>query len=85
MQGIIALMLEAVSTSETSANFYQTTRRNITEYSHPQVSEFLVDEVSLHTQRYTNLTCVVGFVYVTFKTQREKINKRNVVLLFCCL
>jgi hypothetical protein len=27
----IALMMEAVSTSETSANFYQTTRRNIPE------------------------------------------------------
>jgi hypothetical protein len=31
---IIALMMEAVSTSETSVNFYQTTRRNIPEDSH---------------------------------------------------
>jgi hypothetical protein len=30
----IALMKEAVSTSETSANIYQTTRRNIVEDSH---------------------------------------------------
>jgi hypothetical protein len=30
----IALMMEAVRTSETSANFYQTTRRNIPEDSH---------------------------------------------------
>jgi hypothetical protein len=31
---VIALMMEAVSTSQTSANFYQTTRRNIPEDSH---------------------------------------------------
>jgi hypothetical protein len=30
----IAVMMEAVSTSETSVNFYQTTRRNIPEDSH---------------------------------------------------
>jgi hypothetical protein len=30
----IALMMEAVSTSETLVNFYQTTRRNIPEDSH---------------------------------------------------
>jgi hypothetical protein len=30
----IALMMEAVNTSETSVNFYQTTRRNIPEDSH---------------------------------------------------
>jgi hypothetical protein len=30
----IALKMEAVSTSETSVNFYQTTRRNIPEDSH---------------------------------------------------
>jgi hypothetical protein len=28
------MMMEAVSTSETSVSFYQTTRRNIPEYSH---------------------------------------------------
>jgi hypothetical protein len=31
---LIALMMEAASTSETSVNFYQTTRRNIPEDSH---------------------------------------------------
>jgi hypothetical protein len=31
---IIALMMKAVSTSETSVNFYQTTRRKIPEHSH---------------------------------------------------
>jgi hypothetical protein len=30
----ISLMTEAVSTSETSVNFYETTRRNITEDNH---------------------------------------------------
>jgi hypothetical protein len=34
----IALMMEAVSTSETSVNFYQTTRRNNPEDSHPRPS-----------------------------------------------
>jgi hypothetical protein len=31
---IIRAMMEAASTSETSVNFYQTTRRNISEDSH---------------------------------------------------
>jgi hypothetical protein len=31
---LIALMMEAASTPETSANFYQTTRRNSSEDSH---------------------------------------------------
>jgi hypothetical protein len=31
---IIALMMEATSTSETTVNFYQTIRRNNPEYSH---------------------------------------------------
>jgi hypothetical protein len=39
----IALMMAAVSTSETSINFYQTTRRNVPEDSH------------LHTCRCENL------------------------------
>jgi hypothetical protein len=34
----IALMMEAASTSETSVNFYQTTRRNNPEDSHLQAS-----------------------------------------------
>jgi hypothetical protein len=33
-RGLIALMMEAASTSETSVNFYQTTRRNNLEDSH---------------------------------------------------
>jgi hypothetical protein len=33
----IALMLEAESTSETSVNFYQTTRHNITKDGHLQL------------------------------------------------
>jgi hypothetical protein len=32
---LIALMMEAASTSETSVNVYQTTRRNNPEDSHP--------------------------------------------------
>jgi hypothetical protein len=41
--GLIALMMEAASTSEMSVNFYQTTRRNNPEDSH------------LHTRRCENL------------------------------
>jgi hypothetical protein len=40
---LIALMMEVTSTSETSVNFYQTTRRNKAEDSH------------LHTRRCENL------------------------------
>jgi hypothetical protein len=40
---IIALMMEAASTSETPVNFYKTTRRNIPEDGH------------LHTRRRENL------------------------------
>jgi hypothetical protein len=40
---IIALMMEAESTSETSVNFYKTTRRNNPEDNH------------LHTRRRENL------------------------------
>jgi hypothetical protein len=34
LRSLIALMMEAVSTSETSKNFHQTTRRNIQHDSH---------------------------------------------------
>jgi hypothetical protein len=37
---IIALMMEAVSTSETSATFYQTARRNIPEDSHLNLASY---------------------------------------------
>jgi hypothetical protein len=35
---MIILMMEAASTSETSVNFYQTTRRNTPEDSHLHIS-----------------------------------------------
>jgi hypothetical protein len=38
---IIAMLVEAINTSETSVNFYQTTRRNNAEDSHLQVREKL--------------------------------------------
>jgi hypothetical protein len=40
---LIALMMEAASTSETSVHFYHTTRRNIPE------------DIQLHTRRRENL------------------------------
>jgi hypothetical protein len=43
-QVLIALMMEAESTSETSENFYQITRRNNPEYSHIQIKLLLYVE-----------------------------------------
>jgi hypothetical protein len=43
LRSLIAVMMEATSTSETSVNFYQTTRRNNPEDSH------------LHNRRRENL------------------------------
>jgi hypothetical protein len=40
-EAMIALMMEAVSISETSVNCYQTTRRNIQEESHVQREDIL--------------------------------------------
>jgi hypothetical protein len=42
---LIALMIEAVSTSETSVNFYQTTRRNIPEDSNLQLLYDLISKM----------------------------------------
>jgi membrane-bound lytic murein transglycosylase MltF len=50
-RAMIALMMEAVRSSETSVNFYQTTRRNIPEDSH------------LHTRRRENLKSHYYFIY----------------------
>jgi hypothetical protein len=41
--GLVALMMESASTSKTSVNFYQTTRRNIPE------------DIHVHTRRRENL------------------------------
>jgi hypothetical protein len=38
---VIALMMEAVSNSETSVSFYQTARHNIPEHSHLQICKIL--------------------------------------------
>jgi hypothetical protein len=44
-----ALMVEAVSTSETSVNFYQTTRRNISEDIHCNTFSVIKEEPHLRT------------------------------------
>jgi hypothetical protein len=46
MDNIIALMMEAASISETSVNFYPTTRRNIPEDSHLYI--FRRDNLKFH-------------------------------------
>jgi hypothetical protein len=43
--GLITLMMEAVSTSETSVNFYQTTRRSIPEDSLLQLYTYLQEMI----------------------------------------
>jgi hypothetical protein len=74
-------MMEAVSTSETSVNFYQTTRRNIPENSH------------LHTPRRENLqshhevslsSCVLcpEHMYISLQVLREHWQSRLVGLVW---
>jgi hypothetical protein len=48
-------MMEAVSTSETSVNFYETTRRSIPDGYH------------LHTRRRENLKSNLGYINKTGK------------------
>jgi hypothetical protein len=50
---MIALMMEAASTSETSVNFYQTTRRNNLEDSHPHDLEYLIQNATQMWQKLT--------------------------------
>jgi hypothetical protein len=44
---LIALMMEAASTSETSVNFYQTKRLNIPEYIHLRQSIYQEERCSM--------------------------------------
>jgi hypothetical protein len=59
-------MMEAVSTSETSVNFYETTRRNIPEDSHLHIrrrenlkyhrdKDYIPEDSHLHTRRRESL------------------------------
>jgi hypothetical protein len=63
---VITLMMEAANTSETSVNFYQTTRRNNSEDSHLQLyrsvtySNFFADErITTSENPVSKLTCVM--------------------------
>jgi hypothetical protein len=53
---VIALMMEAVSTSETSMNFYETARRNIPEDNHLQ------QKISLTIGIYRKYSVIMAFV-----------------------
>jgi hypothetical protein len=55
IRAMIVLMMEAVSTSETSVNLYQTTRRNISEDSGCRVFCMLVS-----VQRCCSLRCLLS-------------------------
>jgi hypothetical protein len=61
---IIRAMMEAVRTSETSVNFYQSTRRNIPE------------EIHLHTRRRENLKSRKLVDSVPFAYSRISISRR---------
>jgi hypothetical protein len=50
IRAIIALMMEAVSTSEMSVNFYETTRRNIPEDGHLHICNELRNNMSEEEQ-----------------------------------
>jgi hypothetical protein len=52
---IIALIMEAASTSETSVNFYRTTRRNNPEHSHLQCGKSFLS-LSLKIESHNNST-----------------------------
>jgi hypothetical protein len=49
-------MMEAVSTSETSVNFHQTTRRNNPEDSHFLLSAVLVSLPAIKQKNYTRFS-----------------------------
>jgi hypothetical protein len=62
---LMALMTETVSTSETSVNFYQTTRRNISEDIHLQHTIFATRKQALW---YPNSTpCNITFPFIPSK------------------
>jgi hypothetical protein len=72
-------MMEAVSTSETSVNIYQTTWRNILEDSH------------LHTRRRENLKSHTDFLFILLGLQAvSSINSLSSIMYFviigtqCC-
>jgi hypothetical protein len=55
IRAIVAQMMEAVSTSETSVSFYETTRRSILEDSHLHVGA-IVRATSVRVKFYNLLT-----------------------------
>jgi hypothetical protein len=55
----IALMMEVVSTSETSVNLYQITRRSISEDSH--FHTYRCENLKSHRVSDCSLNCIIGF------------------------
>jgi hypothetical protein len=73
----IALMLEAANASETSVNFYQTTRRNNPEDSHLQSKVFIT---ALHTA--LGLNCMCHYSWFTFLPKYRPLHEAvNIVKL----
>jgi hypothetical protein len=70
-----ALMMEAASTSETSVNFYKTTRRNIPEDSHIHVmyqlrGEKCPDIVCIFYEFYWRCNYKINMMYASLEELR---------------
>jgi hypothetical protein len=52
---LITLMMEAINTSETSVNFYQTSRRNIPEDCHLHIRR----RENLKSQKFSPVFCFI--------------------------
>jgi hypothetical protein len=80
----IALMMEAASTSETSVNFYQTTRGNIPEDSHLNSLTFitLISTSDIFTEHFLGVQVFLNLyvmVFHAFHPYIWKTSSRNFV------
>jgi hypothetical protein len=57
---ITVLVMEAVSTSELSVNFYETTRRNIREDIFLCIGCILVSHITIKFQKYVHIMCTLN-------------------------
>jgi hypothetical protein len=81
---LIALMMEAANTSETSVNLYQTTRRNIPEDSHLQISETSTQRIG-PSSRVRMLMWTFGFSPVVIEKKLNRLMSFVDVLNESCI
>jgi hypothetical protein len=71
VESLIALMMEAVRTYETSVNFYQTARRNIPEDDHVHI-------ISLHFNTYVlDNTRMDKSIYTRFDLRNSRLRDKG--------